>query len=53
MIAIKRHWFVLAIALVPGIAKACEQASSLKGMLSIPQCDPASGRRSMHWKRLR
>lgn len=42
MIAIKLHSLVLVIALMPGIAKACNEASTLEGVLSIPQCDPTS-----------
>lgn len=42
MIAIKRLTLALAIALLPGIAYACDEAPALEGVLSIPQCDPAS-----------
>lgn len=42
MIAIKRFTLALAIALLPGIAYACDEAQALEGVLSIPQCDPAS-----------
>lgn len=40
MIATKRLSFALFVALLPGIANACDQASLLEGVLSIPQCDP-------------
>lgn len=42
MIAAKRSFLVLAIALLPGIAYACNEASVLEGVVSIPQCDPAT-----------
>ena len=40
MIATLRLSLALFIALQPGISKACDQASSLEGVLSIPHCDP-------------
>lgn len=40
MIAAKRLSFSLLIALLPGIAYACDEMSALEGVLSIPQCDP-------------
>ena len=39
MVVTKRISLALIIALLPGIANACDQASSLEGVLSIPQCD--------------
>ncbi|CAN7553273.1 hypothetical protein LJR143_003839 [Pseudoxanthomonas sp. LjRoot143] len=30
------------LAMVPGVAIACDQATRLEGVLSIPQCDPAT-----------
>jgi hypothetical protein len=42
MIALRRLAACLAIALLPALGHACEQAPVLEGVLSIPQCDPAS-----------
>jgi hypothetical protein len=39
MFVSKRLSLALFIALQPGIANACDQASLLEGVLSIPQCD--------------
>lgn len=33
---------VLGLALLPGLASACDTTTQLDGMLSIPQCDPGS-----------
>ncbi len=42
MIATCRLSLLLAIALLPAIGHACDQAFALEGALSIPQCDPAA-----------
>lgn len=42
MVATKPLSLILALALLPGISRACDDASALEGVLSIPQCDPAS-----------
>lgn len=42
MIAVHRLAVCLAIALLPAVGHACEQAPGLEGVLSIPQCRPAS-----------
>ncbi|WP_202845082.1 hypothetical protein [Luteimonas saliphila] len=42
MIATCRLNLFLAIALLPAFGHACDQAPALEGVLSIPQCDPAS-----------
>ena len=42
MIAARRLAVCLAIALLPALGHACEQAPGLEGVLSIPQCDAAS-----------
>lgn len=42
MIAVRRLAVLLAIVLLPALGHACDQASALEGVLSIPQCNPAS-----------
>lgn len=42
MIAVRRLATCLALALLPVLGHACEQAPALEGVLSIPQCDAAS-----------
>ncbi|TYT26565.1 hypothetical protein FZO89_10000 [Luteimonas viscosa] len=42
MIAARRLAVCLAIALLPALGHACDQAPALEGVLSIPQCNPAS-----------
>ena len=42
--AARRSTFCLALALVlqPGLGLACDQATRLDGVLTVPQCDPAT-----------
>src|SRR5690606_24731254 len=42
MIAVRRLAVLLAIVFLPALGHACDQASALEGVLSIPQCNPAS-----------
>src|SRR5690606_24702458 len=42
MVSLCRLAACLALALLPALGHACEQAPALEGVLSIPQCDPAS-----------
>ncbi len=42
MIAICRFGLCLSLSLLPAFGHACDQASALEGVLSIPQCDQAS-----------
>lgn len=42
MVSLCRLAACFALALLPDFGHACEQAPALEGVLSIPQCDPAS-----------